>query len=194
MDVGEGVGGGDVAEGHRSFRGLAGDAEGAIGFPLDPHAFLVGAEDDQGVGGCFFGGGAGFSYESRQLVEELRNLGLRFETGDELKPVEGPLSGKTYVITGTLPTLSRSRAASLIEEAGGRVAGSVSKKTDALVAGDDAGSKLEKAKTQLGVQPMPIPPVYEPELAAQAIIRAAEHAPRDVYVGGAGKLFAIFFD
>jgi NAD(P)-dependent dehydrogenase (short-subunit alcohol dehydrogenase family) len=50
---------------------------------------------------------------------------------------------------------------------------------------------FDKAKTQLGVQPMPIPPVYQPELAAQAIIRAAEHAPRDVYVGGAGKLFSV---
>jgi DNA ligase (NAD+) len=54
------------------------------------------------------------------------------------------------VITGTLPNLSRSRATELIEEAGGRVAGSISKKTTALVAGDDAGSKLEKAKS-LGV-------------------------------------------
>src|SRR3954454_3240649 len=50
---------------------------------------------------------------------------------------------------------------------------------------------FDKAKTQLGVQPMPIPPVYEPEVAAEAIIRAAERAPRDVYVGGAGKLFSV---
>jgi DNA ligase (NAD+) len=64
---------------------------------------------------------------------------------------DGVLAGKTYVITGSLPTLSRARAMSLIEEAGGRVAGSVSKKTDALLAGDDAGSKLEKAK-ELGVE------------------------------------------
>ncbi len=55
------------------------------------------------------------------------------------------------MITGSLPTLSRSQATTLIEEAGGRVAGSVSKKTDALVAGEDAGSKLEKAKS-LGVE------------------------------------------
>jgi DNA ligase (NAD+) len=55
------------------------------------------------------------------------------------------------VITGTLPTLSRSEATSRIEEAGGRVSGSISKKTTALVAGDDAGSKLEKAK-ELGVE------------------------------------------
>jgi DNA ligase (NAD+) len=55
------------------------------------------------------------------------------------------------VITGSLPTLSRARATTLIEEAGGRVAGSVSKKTDALLAGEDAGSKLEKAK-EFGVE------------------------------------------
>jgi len=65
--------------------------------------------------------------------------------------VDGALSGKTYVITGSLPTLSRARATTLIEEAGGRVAGSVSKKTDALLAGEDAGSKLEKAK-EFGVE------------------------------------------
>jgi DNA ligase (NAD+) len=64
---------------------------------------------------------------------------------------DGALSGKTYVLTGSLPTLSRSQATGLIEEAGGRVGGSVSKKTDAVVAGDDAGSKLDKAKS-LGVE------------------------------------------
>ena len=64
---------------------------------------------------------------------------------------DGVLSGRTYVLTGTLPTLSRTDATALIEGAGGRVAGSVSKKTDALVAGDEAGSKLEKAK-ELGVE------------------------------------------
>ena len=63
----------------------------------------------------------------------------------------GALEGQTYVITGTLPNLSRTKATELIEEAGGRVAGSISKKTTALVAGEDAGSKLEKAK-ELGVE------------------------------------------
>ena len=64
---------------------------------------------------------------------------------------DGLLSGKIYVLTGTLPTLSRTDATALIEAAGGRVAGSVSKKTDALVAGDEAGSKLDKVK-ELGVE------------------------------------------
>lgn len=64
---------------------------------------------------------------------------------------DGPLAGKAYVLTGTLPTLSRQQAADLIEQAGGRVTGSVSKKTDAVVAGADAGGKLEKARA-LGVE------------------------------------------
>ena len=86
---------------------------------------------------------------NRELIERLRQAGLTLSepTGAS---AEGPLSGKAYVLTGTLPTLSRSRATELIERAGGRVAGSVSKKTDAVVAGDDAGSKLEKARS-LGV-------------------------------------------
>jgi DNA ligase (NAD+) len=63
----------------------------------------------------------------------------------------GPLAGATYVVTGTLPTLSRSEATALIEGAGGKAAGSVSKKTTAVVAGDDAGSKLDKART-LGIE------------------------------------------
>jgi DNA ligase (NAD+) len=65
--------------------------------------------------------------------------------------VGGALTGRSYVLTGTLPTLSRSRATELIERAGGRVTGSISKQTDALVAGADAGSKLEKART-LGIE------------------------------------------
>ncbi len=87
---------------------------------------------------------------NRELIERLRTAGLQFR---EPTAVEegGPLAGKAYVLTGTLPTLSRTEATELIERAGGRVVGSVSKKTDALVAGDEPGSKLEKAKT-LGVE------------------------------------------
>jgi len=63
----------------------------------------------------------------------------------------GPLAGQTFVITGTLPSLSRTAATDLIERAGGRVTDGVSKKTTAVVAGADPGSKLAKAKT-LGVE------------------------------------------
>ena len=86
----------------------------------------------------------------RALVEKLRSHGVNF-TEPRAVVAGGPLSGQTAVITGTLPTLSRSRATSVIEAAGGRVTGSVSKSTSFLVAGEEAGSKLEKAKT-LGVK------------------------------------------
>ncbi|MEO7985183.1 MAG: NAD-dependent DNA ligase LigA [Gemmatimonadales bacterium] len=86
---------------------------------------------------------------NRQLIDRLGTAGLNFEE-PSAEAADGPLAGKTYVLTGTLPTLSRTDAAALIEGAGGRVAGSVSKKTDAVVAGEDAGGKLEKAKV-LGV-------------------------------------------
>ena len=88
--------------------------------------------------------------DNRRLVEELERHGLTMAE-PETRASEGPLLGKTYVITGTLPTLSRADATRVIEEAGGRVAGSVSKKTDALLAGEEAGTKLEKAK-ELGVE------------------------------------------
>jgi DNA ligase (NAD+) len=83
---------------------------------------------------------------NQAVLDQLRAAGLNLVEPNAAS-ADGVLAGKTYVITGTLPTLSRARAAALIEEAGGRVAGSVSKKTDALVAGEDAGSKLEKAKS-----------------------------------------------
>lgn len=87
---------------------------------------------------------------NRELVDQLIRNGLT--TTEEKAAARGnQLSGKTYVITGTLPGLSRPKATELIEQAGGRVAGSVSKKTDAVVAGEDAGSKLEKAR-ELGVE------------------------------------------
>ncbi|HTC24671.1 MAG TPA: NAD-dependent DNA ligase LigA [Gemmatimonadales bacterium] len=87
---------------------------------------------------------------NRNLIERLRKAGLTFKEPAAVQE-GGPLSGKTYVLTGTLPTLSRGEATALIERAGGRVAGSVSKKTDAVIAGDEAGGKLEKAK-ELGVE------------------------------------------
>jgi DNA ligase (NAD+) len=84
--------------------------------------------------------------ENRKLVAELRELGLRFETGDELKPVEGPLSGQTYVITGTLEDFTREEAAAALEAKGAKVGNSVSKKTAGLVVGEEPGSKLKKAQ------------------------------------------------
>ena len=87
---------------------------------------------------------------NRRLVQRLKDAGLRM---DEPSTVDttGPLAGKSYVLTGTLPTLSRAEATALIEQAGGRVTGSVSKQTDTVVAGAEAGSKLEKAR-QLGLE------------------------------------------
>lgn len=81
----------------------------------------------------------------RALVEDLRAQGLRFaEEGPA--PTSGPLVNKTFVLTGTLPTLSREQATERIQAAGGRVSSGVSKKTDYLVAGESPGSKLEKAE------------------------------------------------
>jgi DNA ligase (NAD+) len=85
--------------------------------------------------------------QNRALVEELRGLGLRFELGDEDKPKEGPLTGNTYVITGTLERWSREQAAEALEAAGAKVTNSVSSKTTALIVGEDPGaSKLTKAQ------------------------------------------------
>jgi DNA ligase (NAD+) len=106
----------------------------------------------QGIGPTIGEAVTGFFAEPRNrlLIERLEKAGLTL-TEPRAAGGNGSLEGQTYVITGTLPNLSRSRATELIEEAGGRVAGSISKKTTALVAGDDAGSKLEKAK-ELGVE------------------------------------------
>jgi DNA ligase (NAD+) len=87
---------------------------------------------------------------NRVLVERLEQAGLTLKE-PKAAAGGGKLEGQTYVITGTLPTLSRAEATAHIEGAGGRVGSSISKKTTALVAGDDAGSKLEKAK-ELGVE------------------------------------------
>jgi DNA ligase (NAD+) len=85
--------------------------------------------------------------QNRALVDELRSLGLRFELGDEDKPKEGPLTGKTFVITGTLERWSREQAAAALEAAGAKVTNSVSAKTTALIVGEEPGaSKLTKAQ------------------------------------------------
>jgi DNA ligase (NAD+) len=90
--------------------------------------------------------------KNRALVAELRELGLRFELGDEDRPKEGPLTGKTYVVTGTLEAWSREHATAALEALGAKVTNSVSAKTTALVVGEEPGaSKLTKAQ-QLGVE------------------------------------------
>jgi DNA ligase (NAD+) len=88
-----------------------------------------------------------FSEEhNKSVINALLIAGLHWTETDGQQQATGKLSGKTFVLTGTLPTMSRDDAKALIEVAGGKVAGSVSKKTDFVVAGSDAGSKLEKAQ------------------------------------------------
>lgn len=86
---------------------------------------------------------------NRDVIEKLRKAGLQFEQRKRKKG--GPLEGKQFVLTGTLPNLSREEATRMIEEAGGRVTGSVSRKTDYVVVGADPGSKLDKARS-LGIK------------------------------------------
>jgi DNA ligase (NAD+) len=81
----------------------------------------------------------------RELIEQLRKRGLRFEE-EGPPPGTGPLAGKTFVLTGTLPNLTREQATEMIVGAGGRVTGSVSRKTDYVLAGDSPGSKLAQAE------------------------------------------------
>ena len=90
---------------------------------------------------------------NREVVEQLRACGLHWAEGEPAERAPQPLAGKTFVLTGTFPTLSRDQAKDLLEAAGAKVAGSVSKKTDYLVAGAEAGSKLDKAQA-LGVAVM----------------------------------------
>ena len=88
---------------------------------------------------------------NREVVAQLRDCGIAWDEHDGAPPAAAlPLAGCTVVLTGTLPTLTRDEAKALLEAAGAKVAGSVSKKTSAVVAGEEAGSKLDKART-LGI-------------------------------------------
>src|SRR4029077_15354378 len=85
--------------------------------------------------------------QNRALVEELRELGLRFEVGEEERPVDGPLTGSSYVVSGTLEKYSRDEAKAALEALGAKVSDSVSGKTTGLVVGDEPGqAKLTKAE------------------------------------------------
>ncbi|HQY45497.1 MAG TPA: NAD-dependent DNA ligase LigA [Usitatibacteraceae bacterium] len=89
---------------------------------------------------------------NRAVIADLRAAGVRWAEGEPARGApEGPFAGKIVVLTGTLPTMTRDEAKALVEAAGGRVAGSVSKKTHFVVAGSEAGSKLERAR-ELGVE------------------------------------------
>jgi DNA ligase (NAD+) len=105
-----------------------------------------------GVGETIAGAVASFFRDpsNRKLLARLAEAGLTLTEPRAIRS-GGPLAGRSYVLTGTLPTLSRAEATALIESAGGRVTGSVSKQTDAVVAGEAAGTKLEKARA-LGIE------------------------------------------
>jgi DNA ligase (NAD+) len=108
----------------------------------------------------------------REVVEQLRAAGITWpEHEGEADTAPKPLAGRTLVLTGTLPTLGRDDAKALIEAAGGKVAGSVSKKTDWVVAGAEAGSKLDKAR-ELGI------PVLD-EAGLHALLGAAAASDGD---------------
>ncbi len=110
---------------------------------------------------------------NREAVEQLRAAGIQWPEGDGLAGDSWPLplSGKTLVLTGTLPSLSRDEAQALIEAAGGKVSGSVSKKTHYVVAGEAAGSKLDKAR-ELGVAVLD-------EAGLRALLAPGDPAPLD---------------
>ncbi|MBT0571799.1 NAD-dependent DNA ligase LigA [Curvibacter sp. CHRR-16] len=101
-----------------------------------------------------------------EVVEQLRACGVHWPEGEPVQPTAMPLAGQTFVLTGTLPTLSREQAKALLEAAGAKVAGSVSKKTSYVVAGAEAGSKLDKAQ-ELGI------PILD-ETGLQALLAALQ--------------------
>jgi DNA ligase (NAD+) len=84
--------------------------------------------------------------DNSRLVAELRELGLRFEAGDEDRPVEGPLTGTQYVVTGTLESFTREEARAALEALGAKVSDNVSKKTTGVIVGESPGSKVAKAE------------------------------------------------
>src|SRR5205085_12588076 len=104
---------------------------------------------------------------NREVIAQLRAAGVHWTEGEPQRELAGKLQGVTLVLTGTLPTLSRDEAKDLIESHGGKVAGSVSKKTNYLVSGADPGSKVDRA-TELGV-----PIIDEQELRAMVGRRKA---------------------
>jgi DNA ligase (NAD+) len=105
-----------------------------------------------GIGGTTADAVAAFMQEprNRQVIERLAAAGVNMEEQVE-EPVDAVFAGRSFVITGTLPTMSRKEATQFVESRGGRVSSSVSKSTDFVVVGDDPGSKFDKAK-QLGVR------------------------------------------
>jgi DNA ligase (NAD+) len=117
-------------------------------------AILAASEEDialiDGFGEIMARQAAGFFAEpgNRHLIAELERAGVNMDC--KIIPVKSGLNGVTFVLTGTLPTLTRGEAKAMIENAGGKTAGSVSKKTHYVVAGEDAGSKLTKAQ-ELGL-------------------------------------------
>ena len=108
---------------------------------------------------------------NREVVEQLRAVGLQWPEGEPTPAAALPLAGKTFVLTGTLPTLSRDEAKEMLEAAGAKVAGSVSKKTSYVVAGEDAGSKLDKART------LEVPVIDEAQMRALLAPEGGTDAP-----------------
>lgn len=106
----------------------------------------------RGIGGIIAGAVESYFRDAsaKKLVDKLRRAGVNF-TEPRATVADGPFNGMSVVITGVLPSLSRAKAAEAVEQAGGRVTGSVSKSTSFVVVGEDAGSKLEKARA-LGVE------------------------------------------
>jgi DNA ligase (NAD+) len=97
--------------------------------------------------------------KNQEIIRRLRENGVNM-AAESVETIESAISGKTIVVTGTLPTLGRKEASEYIERHGGKVSGSVSKKTDYVLAGENAGSKLTKA------QELNIPVITEEELFA----------------------------